>query len=65
MKGNSISVKPLNESGEHWLQKTLQLMIVQEYGKGSICNYMQELTLLFKHYNDLQVEALRQEHLER
>ena len=26
---------------------------------------MQELTLLFKHYNDLEVEALRQEHIER
>ena len=65
MKGNSISVKPLNESGQLWLQKTLQLMVVQEYGKGSVRNYMHELTLLFKHYNELQVEELRQEHIER
>ena len=65
MKGNSISVKPLNESGQLWLQKTLQLMVVQEYGKGIVRNYMQELTLLFKHYNELQVEELRQEHIER
>ena len=65
MKGNSISVKPLNESGQLWLQKTLQLMVVQEYGKGSVRNYMQELTLLFKHYNDLQVEELQQQHIER
>jgi len=65
MKGNSISVKPLNESGQLWLQKTLQLLIVQEYGKGSVRNYMQELTLLFKHYNDLQVEELHQQHIER
>ena len=65
MKGNSISVKPLNESGQLWLQKTLQLLVVQEYGKGSVRNYMQELTLLFKHYNDLQVEELRQQHIEQ
>ena len=65
MKGNSISVKPLNESGQLWLQKTLQLMVVQEYGKGSVRNYTQELTLLFKHYNDLQVEELQQQHIER
>ena len=65
MKGNSISVKPLNESGQLCLQKTLQLLVVQEYGKGSVRNYMQELTLLFKHYNDLQVEELRQQHIEQ
>lgn len=65
MKGNPISQKPLNESGQIWLQKTLQLLVVQEYGKGSVRNYIQELTLLFKHYNDLQVEELRQQHIER
>lgn len=65
MKGNTISLKPLNESGRHWLQKALQLLKVQEYGKGSVRNYIQELTLLFKHYNDLQVEELRQEHIEK
>ena len=65
MKGNTISVKPLNESGKIWLEKTLQLLKVQEYGKGSVRNYMQEMTLLFKHYNELRVEDLRQEHIER
>lgn len=45
--------------------KTLQLLQIQEYGKGSVRNYLQELTLLFKHYNNLQVEELRQEHIER
>ena len=61
MKGNSISLKMLNESGKLWLEKSLQLLKVQEYGKGSVRNYMQELTLLFKHYNELQVEDLKQE----
>ena len=65
MKVNTISLKPLNESGKRWLQKTLQLLQIQEYGKGSVRNYLQELTLLFKHYNNLQVEELRQEHIER
>ena len=65
MKGNTISQKPLNASGSFWLEKTLQLLKVQEYGKGSIRNYMQELTLLFKHYNTMQVEDLRQQHIER
>ena len=65
MKGNSISLKMLNDSGKMWLQKTLQLLQVQEYGKGSVRNYMQELTLLFKFYNEIPVEDLRQEHIER
>lgn len=65
MKGNPISSRTLNESGVFWLQKTMQLLQVQEYGKGSVRNYIQELTLLFKHYNDLKVEDLRQEHIER
>ncbi len=65
MKGNTISLNPLNKSGEFWLAKTLQLLQVQEYGKGSVRNYIQELTLLFKHYNTLKVEELRQEHIER
>lgn len=65
MKGNTISSNALNESGKLWLAKTLQLLKVQEYGKGSIRNYMQELTLLFKHYNALAVEDLRQQHIER
>lgn len=65
MKGNTISGNPLNESGKIWLEKTLQLLKIQEYGKGSIRNYIQELTLLFKYYNEIPVEELRQEHIER
>lgn len=65
MKGNTISGKPLHDSGKIWLEQTLQLLKIQEYGKGSIRNYIQELTLLFKHYNEIPVEDLRQEHIER
>lgn len=65
MKGNSISVKALNDSAKIWLQKTLLVLKVQAYGKGSVRNYMQELTLLFKHYNELQVEGMCQSHIEQ
>ena len=63
MKGNTISLRPLNESGKIWVAKTLQLLQVQEYGKGTVRNYTQELTLLFKHYNEIPVEGIRQEHI--
>ena len=65
MKGNPISAKTLNESGVFWLQKAMQRLQIQEYGKGSIRSYIQELTLLFKHYNEVTVEDLRQEHIEQ
>jgi integrase/recombinase XerD len=65
MKGNTISLNPLNESGKIWIERSLQILKIQEYGKGSIRNYTQELTLLFKFYNDIPVEDLRQEHIEK
>ena len=65
MKGNTISQNSLNESGKNWIERTLQILKIQEYGKGSIRNYTQELTLLFKFYNDIPVEELRQEHIEK
>ena len=58
MKGNPISIKTLNESGVFWLQKTMQLLQVQEYGKGSVRNYIQELTLLIMHFNDVKIAQL-------
>lgn len=65
MRGNNISKKPLSESGRMWLEKTLQVLQIKDYGKGSIRNYIQELTLLFKFYNDISVENIRQEHIEQ
>src|SRR5690606_22008952 len=64
MKGNEISLKLLNESAKFWLEKTLQQLVLQDYGKGTVRNYMQELTLLYKHYNHLLVEDIRQQHIE-
>lgn len=64
MKGNQISLKTLNSSAQFWLEKTLQSLQLQDYGKGTVRNYLQELTLLFKYYNHLPVEDLRQQHIE-
>ena len=65
MQGNTISSNVLNESGKNWIERSFRVLKVQEYGKGSVRNYIQELTLLFKFYNDMQVEELRQEHIEQ
>lgn len=64
MKGNEISLKTLNDSAHFWLDKTLHQLLLQDYGKGTVRNYLQELTLLFKYYNHLLVEDLRQQHIE-
>jgi hypothetical protein len=47
MKGNEISVKELRPDAVEWLGKLHQTMLVKEYGKGSVRNYCQEMTLLF------------------
>lgn len=65
MKDNTISSKTLHKGGKIWLDKTMQILKVQEYGKGSIRNYVQKFILLFKHYKDVPVEDLRQEHVEK
>lgn len=64
MKGNPISKSVLNANAQGWIAQTLQLMKIKEYGQGSIRSYCQELTLLFKYYNGLKVEDLRQSHIE-
>jgi hypothetical protein len=48
MKGNEISVKELWPDAVEWLAKLHQTMLVKAYGKGSVHNYYQEMTLLFK-----------------
>ncbi len=47
MKGNEISVKKLRQDGVEWLTNLHQTMVIKEYGKGSVRNYCQEMTLLF------------------
>ena len=39
MKGNEISVKQLNADAAQWLSKLHQIMLIKDYGKGSVRNY--------------------------
>jgi hypothetical protein len=64
MKGNEISRKTLNDSAHNWLARTLNVLEVKEYGKGSKRNYLQELILLFKYYNHKKVEHITQQDIE-
>ena len=48
MKGNEISLKELRPDVVEWLTKLHQTLMIKEYGKGTVCNYCQEIKLLFK-----------------
>lgn len=65
MKGNEISVKELSADSTQWLTKLHQTMIIKDYGKGSVRNYCQEMTLLFKYYNHKAVADIKQEDIEQ
>lgn len=64
MQHNEISLKVLNEDAIHWIKQLHQLLVLKEYGKGSIKNYVNEMTLLFKYYNDKAVAAITQQDIE-
>ncbi len=51
MKGNAVE----------WLTKLHPTLVIKDYGKGSVRNYCQEMTLLFKYYNHKAVADIRQE----
>lgn len=65
MKGNEFSSRELNTDAANWLKKLHQTLIVKEYGKGTIRNYCQEMTLLFKYYNDKPVSKITQTDIEQ
>lgn len=65
MKGNEISAKELRADAVEWLAKLHQTLIIKDYGKGSVRNYCQEMTLLFKYYNHKAVADISQEDIER
>lgn len=64
MKGNEISAKELTADAVEWLTKLHQTLVIKDYGKGSVRNYCQEMTLLFKYYNHKAVADIRQEDIE-
>ena len=48
-----------------WLAKLHQTMQIKSYGKGSLRNYCQEMTLLFKYYNHKAVADIQQADIEQ
>lgn len=64
MKGNAISSKNLSQNAVDWLRQLEQTLVIREHGKGTIRNYVQEMTLLFKFYHDKNVETITQQDIE-
>lgn len=65
MRRNEISAKKLNSDAVAWLTKLHQTLVLKDYGKGSIRNYVNEMTLLFKYYNHLPVASITQSDIEQ
>ena len=65
MKGNEISANKLITNGEEWIKKLIQTLTIKEYGAGTIKNYGNEMTLLFKYFNNKKVEKITQEDIEQ
>lgn len=65
MKGNAISTNKLNANALNWLRQLEQTLVIREHGQGTIRNYVQEMTLLFKFYNDRDVEQITQSDIEQ
>lgn len=64
MKGNAISQMNLTQNAVDWLRQLEQTLVIKEQGKGTIRNYIQEMTLLFKYYNHKEVETITQHDIE-
>ena len=64
MKGNAISIKQLAQNAVHWLRQLEQTLVIKEHGSGTIRNYVQEMTLLFKYFNHKEVETITQQDIE-
>lgn len=65
MKGNEFSSRELSTDAANWLKKLHQILIVKEYGKGTIRNYCQEMALLFKYFNHKPVSKITQADIEQ
>jgi hypothetical protein len=60
MQGNSISKNQLSQSAVTWVVQLQQQLQLKFKGKGTIRNYCQEVTLLFKYYHTKPVENISQ-----
>lgn len=61
MKGNEFSDKELSSEAIGWITRLHNQLKVKFKGKGTIRNYCQEMTLLFKYYNDKAVSDISQQ----
>jgi integrase/recombinase XerD len=64
MNVSNISAKVLNADAEQWLLQLKQALIIQDKGKGTVKNYVNELILFFKYHNDKTVDELTQSDVE-
>ena len=65
MKTNEISVKVLNTDAQSWISKLRTVLLIQEKGKGTVKNYIGEMILLFKYYNNKTVETITGEDIQQ
>jgi integrase/recombinase XerD len=63
--GNEFSTRKMSANAEAWIVKLHQSLVLKDYGKGTLRDYVQEMILLFKYCNDKNVEDIRQEDVER
>ena len=65
MKTNEISAKVLNTDAQSWINKLRTVLLIQEKGKGTVKNYIGEMILLFKYYNNKTVETITGEDIQQ
>lgn len=61
MKGNNISSNILSLASQAWVNTLHQQLSMKFKGKGTIRNYCQEITLLFKYYHQKSAEQITQD----
>ena len=60
MKSNEISAKVLNGDAQSWIEKLRNVLLIQDKGKGTLKNYIGEMILLFKYYNNKTLATITQ-----
>lgn len=60
MRTNDLSPKVLNADAQAWVHQLHQALLIQDKGKGTIRNYVNEVVLFLKYHNDKQVVDIEQ-----
>ncbi len=48
----------------YWLEELHRTLVLGNYGRGTVKNYMAEMRLLFQYYHSLDVEQIEQRHIQ-